>query len=146
MKKFLIILVSVFSLGIFAAYAGNDKPITINELPVAAQNFIKTYFPNSKVALAKVEKEMMTTTYDVVMTDGVKLEFNKDGSWTEVDCQYSAVPAGIVPAQIVQKVADLYPNAKIVKIDRDKKEYEIKLDSKVELTFDMKFNLVEVDH
>ena len=99
-----------------------------------------------KVALAKVEKEMMTTTDDVVMTDGVKLEFNKDGSWTEVDCQYSAVPAGIVPAQIVQKVADLYPNAKIVKIDRDKKEYEIKLDSKVELTFDMKFNLVEVDH
>ncbi len=146
MKKFLIILVSIFTVGVFAAHAGNDKPINVNQLPLASQQFIAKYFPDSKVALAKMEKEFMSVTYDVVMTDGVKLEFAKNGEWKEVDCKYSSVPQGIVPAQIVKKVNELYPDASIVKIDRDTKDYEVELSTGLDLTFDLSFNLVKVDH
>lgn len=146
MKKFLIILISVFTVGVFAAYADNDKPINVNQLPAASQQFINKYFPDSKVALAKMEKNFMNVSYDVVMTDGVKLEFDKKGEWKEVDCKYSSVPQGIVPAQIVSKVMDLYPDATIVKIDRDSKDYEIELNNGYDLTFDLSFNLIKVDH
>ena len=146
MKKLLIILVSIFTLGVFALHADNDKPISFNELPQTTQQFITKYFPTSKVALAKVEKELMSVTYDVVMTDGVKLEFDKKGEWKEIDCKYTSVPVDIIPAQIRQKVAELYPDAFVVKMDRDSKEYEVKLNNGFELTFNTKFALVKVDH
>ena len=48
MKKFLIILISVFTVGVFAAYADNDKPIIVNQLPAASQQYINKYFPRSE--------------------------------------------------------------------------------------------------
>jgi predicted phosphodiesterase len=42
-------------------------------------------------------------------------------------------------------VAKNYPDAKIIKIDRDRRDYEVSLSNRLELTFDMKFNLVEID-
>ena len=74
-----------------------------------------------------------------------KAEFYKDGEWKEVDCRYSSVPAAVVPAQIAQYVSGHYPDASIVQIDRDKHDYEVKLSNGLELTFDLKFNLIDID-
>ena len=38
-----------------------------------------------------------------------------------------------------------YPDAKILKIERDKKDYEVKLSNRTELKFDLKFNLIDID-
>ena len=96
-------------------------------------------------AFAKLERDFLETTYEVVFTNSTKLEFQKDGNWKEVDCKYSTVPTGIVPAQIAQYVTQNYPDTKIVKIDRDKRDYEVKLTNGLELTFDLKFNLIDID-
>lgn len=50
-----------------------------------------------------------------------------------------------VPAQIAQYVSGHYPDASIVQIDRDKHDYEVKLSNGLELTFDLKFNLIDID-
>ena len=39
-----------------------------------------------------------------------------------------------------------YPDTKVLKIERDKKEYEVKLSNRVELKFDLKFNLIDIDN
>ena len=105
MKKLMILSAILITFCINTACADNDKPITVTQLPQTAQQFIKTHFPKEKVAFAKLERDFLETTYEVLFTNSTKVEFYKDGEWKEVDCKYSTVPAKIVPAQIAQYVA-----------------------------------------
>ena len=70
MKKLVLLLVSVFTFQF--AMADNDKPIAFEQLPAAAQQFVKKNFPDAKVAFAKMEKEFFGTTYDVVFINNPK--------------------------------------------------------------------------
>lgn len=145
MKKLMILLAGLFLCSAPVAYADNDKPITVDQLPEKAQQFIRQHFANEKVSLAKSERDFLEVTYEVIFTSGMKVEFTKDGQWKDVDCRYASVPKGIVPAQITKKVQELYPEATIRQIDRDSRDYEVKLSNGLELTFDLKFNLVDID-
>ena len=51
----------------------------------------------------------------------------------------------VIPATIQKYVTTNYPDAKILKIERDKKDYEVKLSNRTELKFDLKFNLIDID-
>ena len=145
MKKLMILALTVLTLGTFTAKADNDRPINVNQLPQKAQQFIKQHFPKEKVAYAKQERDFMEVTYEVVFTNSSKVEFTKDGEWKEVDCKYSTVPVAIIPAQIKNYISQNYPDTSAVKIERDKREYEVKLTNRLELTFDTNFNLIDID-
>lgn len=146
MKKYIIIAIAaIAALTTGTAYADNDRPITVNQLPQASQEFIKKYFPNEKVAFAKEDSDLFGTTYDVVFTSGSKVEFLKDGSWKEIDCRYAAVPAEVVPAQIAAYINGTYPETKVVSIDRDRRDIEVKISNGLELTFDLKYNIIDID-
>ena len=84
--------------------------------------------------------------YEVVFVNGEKAEFLKDGSWEKVDCKYSTVPTGIVPQAIKDYVSKHYPEAKILKIERDSKTYEVKLNNQLELEFNKAFQLIDIDN
>ena len=145
MKKLLILAAAVFALGTSTVSADNDRPISVSELPEKAQQFIRQHFPTEKVSFAKMERELFYTTYEVIFTSSSKVEFLKNGDWKEVDCKYSTVPAAIIPQQIAQYVSQYYPDTSVVQIDRDKRDYEVKLTNGLELTFDLKFNLIDID-
>ena len=66
-------------------------------MPQKAQQFIKQHFAGSNIAMAKVESDFLQKSYDVIFTDGNKVEFDKKGNWTEVNCKFSVVPQGIIP-------------------------------------------------
>lgn len=136
-------------LGLFAVYslvtADNDKPIRVSELPTKAQLFLTTHFKDKKVALAKVENDLLDKTYDVVFTDGEKLEFDKAGEWKEVECKTSGVPASIVPAAILQYVKEHYDGQRILSIERDRKDTEIRLSNGLEIKFDKKNRVIDID-
>lgn len=93
-------------------WADNDKPIQIGQLPTKAQTLITTYFKGHKVALAKMESGVFYKNYDVIFTNGEKLEFDRSGDWTEVKCPKSEVPAAIIPKAIRSYVKENYPNEK----------------------------------
>ena len=146
MKKFTIILASLALMAsTLTAFAGNDRIITVAELPAVSQQFIKAHFAGVEVSYAKVDEEMFDKDYKVVFVNGSKVEFAKNGQWTDVDCKYGEVPAAVVPQQIRDHVAQHFAGRKIVSIDRDKRGYEVKLDNGLELKFDLKFRLIEVD-
>lgn len=48
-------------------WADDDKPIQVNQLPQTAQTFIKTHFPDNKVAMAKMETDWFDKSYDVIL-------------------------------------------------------------------------------
>lgn len=144
MKKLVLLLVCMFAVQTMV-WADNDKPITTSQLPAKAQTFINTYFKDLKVAFAKQESELFYKSYDVVFTNGNQVEFDSDGDWTEVQCRASAVPADIVPEGIKTYVSTNYPDATILQIERDKKNYEIKLSNRWEITFDSNMRVIDID-
>ncbi|MDR2887210.1 MAG: PepSY-like domain-containing protein [Bacteroidales bacterium] len=144
MKRITFLLAGLIMMA-SAAFADNDKPVTVKELPVDAQQFIEKYFPGAKVALAKEENERYYKSYEVIFADGSKIEFDGNGQWTEVDCRSTPVPSGIVPQQIVDYVTANYAGATISDIDRDTRDYEVSLSNRLELTFNLQFNLIDID-
>lgn len=143
MKKLVFLLVCVFTVST-VAMADNEKPIQVGQLPTKAQTFITTYFKGKKVALAKQDSDLFSKSYDVIFTNGEKVEFDKSGDWTEVKCLPS-VPSQIVPAAIRTYVKTNYPDASITQIERKRNEYEVKLSNRWEITFDSQMNVIDID-
>ena len=127
------------------ALADNDKPISVSQLPTTAQQILSSHFADKKVALAKVESGLIEKNYDVIFTTGEKIEFDRKGNWTEIDCKQSSVPTKLVPTQITNYVKQNYSGNKILKIERDRNEYEIKLSNGIEITFNKNFDVIDID-
>lgn len=138
----LIVCMFIANLGIMAS---NDKPITVSQLPQAAQHVLKTEFKNRKVALAKMESGIIEKSYDVIFTNGDKIEFDRNGNWTDIECKKSGVPARLVPSQIRAYVKKNYSSHKIIEIEKKRSSYEVKLSKGVELTFNKNFKVTDVD-
>lgn len=62
-----------------------------------------------------------------------------------MDGKKSEIPAYFVPAAIQKHVNEMFPGEKVVKIEKDARDYEIELTNDVDLKLDRKFNLREVD-
>ena len=127
MKQIILLFACLFALQGLAK-ADDDRAITVDQLPQKAQEFIQKYFPKNEISLAKMEKDFWEKKYEVVFVNGEKAEFLKDGSWEKVD------------------VSKHYPEAKILKIERDSKTYEVKLNNQLELEFNKAFQLIDIDN
>lgn len=145
MKKLMFLFVCLFALNL-AVWADKDKPIHVTEMPKEARSFIRNHFAGQSVATAKVDDDFRSKGYDVVFTNGDKVEFNKKGKWTSVDCEHSQVPQAVIPVAIQKYLATNYPDAKVLKIEvTDHKGYEIELNNGFEIEFDKKFKVIEID-
>ena len=146
MKKWTFVFISMFIMNV-SVWAGNDKPIQVTELPKMAQSFIKNHFADQSVAVAKMETEFMDKSYDVIFTNGDKVEFDKKGKWTKVDCKHGQVPQGIIPMPIQKYIAKNYPDAKVIKIElTDRKGYEVDLNNGLDIEFDKRMNVKDIDN
>ena len=120
--------------------------IVKESLPKKAQLFIDSNFKNSKITYVKDERDFLERSYEVLFADGTKVEFDRNGEWKEVDCRRSSVPTAIVPAKILNYVNNSYPGVKVIQIERDRIDYEVKLSNNLELTFNKKFNIIDIDN
>ena len=123
----------------------DDKIIPVEQLPAPAKTFVKKYFPQATIEYATKDTEFMGTTYEVRISDGTEVDFDKKGNWDNVDCKTKAVPASLVPAAIAQYVKAHYPNTVIVKIDKERGGYEIELSNDLDLKFNSKGKLIGID-
>ena len=127
------------------ANAGNDKPISVNALPAKAQTLLNNHFNGQKVMLATIESGVVSRSYDVVLQNGTKLEFDKKGNLTEIDCKQGIVPALLIPQAIKNYLKDNYAGQSVKKIELKKNEYEVKLANGLDLTFNKHFQLIDID-
>ena len=145
MKKILFALVAFLSFGVSAVKADNDKIINKNELPAQAQQFITEHFIGVKLSYAKLERDFLENSYEVMLANGAKLEFSSKGAWEDVDCRYGEVPAAIIPQPIKEYIKSNYPGEKVLKIERERNRYELKLSNRLELIFDENFRIIDID-
>ena len=79
MKKILALLVCLLTIST-GVRADDDRPVRFDQLPAKAQAYVKKYFPQEKVALAKMEKDFFDKKYEVIFANSSKVEFFKDGT------------------------------------------------------------------
>lgn len=145
MKKLLLIITCLFCMTTTFGMADDDRPIRVEQLPAKAQQFIKTHFADSRIAISKVDTDWFDKTYEVIFTNGDKIEFNRSGEWKDIDCKHSSVPEAAVPEQIKNYIRTNYQGAVVLSLEKDKNSYEVKLSNRVELEFDKWFNLIDID-
>lgn len=145
MKKFSIFLLSLLTMVSAFAATDDDKPIRAEELPAKAKNLLATCFPNDPVSFATLDNDWFGGTYEVRLQSGSEIDFTKEGEWTSIDTHPRTVPAELIPAPIYKEVADRFPGRTITKIDRDRRDYEVELSDGLELTFNLKFELIGID-
>ena len=145
MKKILLTLVAIFSVGVFSAMADNDKVINKSQLPAQAQQFINEHFAGIEITYAKEEWDFLKQSYEVRFANGAKIEFNSKGAWDDVEFRFGEVPAAIIPQLIKEYIEKNYPNAKIIYIEKDRNDFEVKLSNRLELKFDKDFNIYDID-
>ena len=145
MKKILLTLVAIFSVGVFSAMADNDKVINKSQLPAQAQQFINEHFAGIEITYAKEEWDFLKQSYEVRFANGAKIEFNSKGAWDEVECRFGEVPAAIIPQLIKEYIEKNYPDVKIIYIEKDRNDFEVKLSNRLELKFDKDFNIYDID-
>lgn len=147
MKRIGIILIGL-ALMTNLACADNDKVTNnINELPQVSRTFLNNYFDGNKVSHIKIDKDLfLIDSYDVILTDGTSVEFNRDGEWKEVKSFQQNIPDTLIPAEIKQYVNQNYPSQKIMTVERGKRKVSVDLANGLELEFDLNGNLIDIDN
>ena len=134
MKRILFLLALVTSM--FVASARDSYSYDVNTLPVAARTILKSNF-KAKVNHIKIDKDLgRVSEYDVVLTDGSEITFDRAGNWKEVEvARTSSVPKGLVPAAIATYVKQNQSKANIVGIEKEHRGYTVELSNGIEMKF-----------
>lgn len=143
MKKLILIIVSIAA---FVSVAGaEDKPVTFNQLPEGARTFLDTNYQKVKLVLATKDDDFIRPEFNVVLENGVAIQFDNDGRLEKIASRSGDIPAAVMPKQITDIVKSHYPDAYIVEYEVDRKTYEVKLSNRIEITFDSSFRMIEID-
>ena len=143
-KLFLLLVVSI--VGVMPMLADNDKIITREELPEKAQMFLTQHFEGIEVLYVKADRDMgVVMSYDVVLKGDVKIEFNRSGDWTSVDCEKGQVPDSVLPQEVLEYVGKRFAGAYVVEIEKGLRGYEVKLSNDMDLEFDKDGKFMRVD-
>ena len=127
------------------ANADNNKPIKVTDLPLKAQTVLSQHFNNQKVTFASIESGIIDKNYDVVLQNGTKLEFDKKGNVTEIDCKQGAVPEKLIPQAINTYLQENHFGQTVRKIEFNKNEYELELSNGIDITFNKHFQVIDID-
>ena len=125
----------------FNAKADHDQIINFNEMPEAAQALLKQYFADKVPLVVTVDWDDYTIVYD----SGEKVEFDKQGNWKEINCRTSCVPTELIPEQIKSHISATFPGAMVLKLDRNRRGYEVKLNNGLEVEYDPTFQIIDID-
>ena len=143
MKRFL-------ALGIFAFVllmtACSDRPVTADQVPEPIKAFIEQNFPGQPITYAEKDMELTGSKYGVVLVDGTRVDFDTDNVWDKIEgTMTNPVPTALIPAPIASHIQANFPDAMILKIDKEHYGYEVELANGLELKFNNQGQLMEVD-
>ena len=143
MKKILLLASALLA---FTAVANaDDRPVTISQLPVAAQTIISEYYPADKLSYAKKDDDFFLPDYNVVLVSGVRLTFGNSGALKKIETGNNLMPEVLIPVQLRDYVKTHYPDVRITEYEIERRHYDVKLSNRMELKFNRNFILVGID-
>ncbi len=143
MKRFSIWMMSL--LLATSCWAATDRVVTAEQLPEKAKKMLEAHFPGDGVQFASLDDDWFGALYEVHLFSGCEIEFTKEGEWMTIDSAPNLVPEALIPAPLLKEVQERFAGNGVVKIDRDRRGYELELSNGMELKFNSKYQLVELD-
>lgn len=146
MKKILsMVAFATATLFALQSCSDDDKLVSYNELPSVAKEFVSNNFPAATITSTLKDHDTFGYTYQVTLSDGTAIEFEKDGEWIEVENRVSGVPTSVLPAKILEYITTNYANTFVVDIEKDR-GYDVELNTGLDLDFDSDGNFVRIDN
>ncbi len=147
MKNFKILLSVLMLFAGLQASSAQKKTISENNLPVQSQEFIATYFKGTKILQVEAETILgIVKAYNVVLDNGMVVEFTKKGDWTEVKGKGKEIPAAIVPQKIRTYVSKEFSKTFIKNIEKKGKGYSVEISNGLELEFSLSGDFKRIDN
>ena len=125
--KKLFLVATVLTVMSLRAMAG--VVIQPSGLPKAAQDFIKKSFPNDPIVYA----EQNRNDFEAALESGIEIEFFINGDWKEIKSPYKPLAQTLLPNAVSNALKQKYPQASILKIQKQYSSYEISLDNRKEI-------------
>lgn len=150
MKKLLLGLSFLLAIAIFAVSCSKEDNGNDVVLPSKANSFLSTSFKfkGAKIVkLSKVTDNLTKKEFEVILDNGIKIEFNKDGNLVEIEAvkDDGTIPSELVPKDILDYVSEHYPGPGINSIEIEEDGYEIELTDGTDLDFDLEGVFIKVD-
>ena len=146
MKKIFFAVALMFATVVSAKAGDRERPITVEQLPAAAQQFLAQNFKDLTVAFVVEDTKFVGSEYEVTYTDRTEIDFDSQGQWSCIERKYSALPASLIPQQIADAVAKSnFPGQYVKKIERNAYTWEVELSNGLEIKFDKQFNIIGYD-
>jgi len=122
-----------------------DIEIQFEQLPERSRNVVLKAFPETKIKKVEMERRASLIQYEVKLAGDIKMQFNKEGYFTECDCPKGSVPAMLIPEKIRTYLSKEFPGRTVKRIEHDNKLYELLLDNGYELSFNSSYRLIDID-
>lgn len=145
MKRFLAFALALVAISVTALWASNDRVITFQQLPAAAQQFVNKHFSGRHVSLVKIDREYGVKTFEVRLADGTEIDFDSNGQWKDVDGNDRPIPTTFIPAAVLNSLKASHPNEQIVKIKVKRPGYQVELSSDIEVLMTKQGKIVGYD-
>ena len=148
MKRFLrflpFLLLAVAGSATLCSCSDDDKDefVDTDTLPAQAKTFIAQYYPSAKVVLAQKDKD----EYEVTLSEGTRIDFDKAGEWTDVDAPAGkTVATGFYPEAIDTYVNTNFAGSGINEISKEQKGSDVELTNGIDLVFSYDGTFISFD-
>ena len=139
--KYFLLMAMVMTMSLTMSADDDDRVITFDQLPQAAQTFLKANFATKVPLLVTADWDDFTIRYE----SGEKIEFDRSGNWKDIECYNSKVPTEAIPEQISAYLTQNYPGKSVIKLERHRSVYEVKLNNGMEIEFNRNFQVIDMD-
>ena len=145
MKKLAFLLIGLVALRA-TAFAADDKPVKVTDLPQTAQQFISDHFSGHKVAMAKMDSELFEKSYGSHLHQrrqgGIRPFRRMDGSTVPGGCGTCRdSPCRNYEIRHRELSGRLHPG-----VSNATATYEVNLSNRWEIKFDLNFNVIDLDN
>lgn len=128
MKKYILLLLSVVMLST-SAYAIQRRNITPNQLPASARSYLKSALADQSIRQCTEITDEYKVTYEVLLTNGSTVVFNRDGGWRSISMPNQTVPHDILPADVQTFLQRNYGrNYAVTRIAKENGGYRVTVD------------------
>ena len=141
---FILINLLIFSLPLQINY--DYRFINFEDLPTKAKTFVRTYFGHYVIRFVKIDITMTKTNYTVQFENGMKIEFNSNGDWDEVNSPSDCLPSDFLNIMILNHLNKNYPDYCLHMISKGKHKFEVELTNGLELVFNKKGEFLRYHH
>lgn len=147
--KMIVLKISALCMLVMSFASCDNKTIVARtELPEIANTFINEHFNTAQVLSVVKEKHVLAgNEYEVLLSTGVQIKFDKNGNWDEVEAKgnIDGIPSTFIAPSIMTYITDNYPAVLIKSIDKERNNFEVELINGLDLVFDQEGKFLRID-